>query len=59
MTVKLPTEHRLEFLSLTAGYGSSSESTLVKLLEFSIHGSIMCNVSIVMAIGFDSIGQIT
>ena len=31
MIVKLLTEHHLEFLSLTGGYGSSSESTLVKM----------------------------
>ena len=31
MTVKLLTEHCLEFLSLTWGYTGSSESTLVKM----------------------------
>ena len=31
MTVKLLTEHRLEFLSLKGGYTGSSESTLVKI----------------------------
>ena len=31
MIVKLLTEHHLEFLSLTGGCGSSSESTLVKM----------------------------
>ena len=31
MIVKLLTEHQLEFLSLTGGYGNSSESTLVKM----------------------------
>ena len=31
MSVKLLTEHRLEFLSLTGGYTGSSESTLVKM----------------------------
>ena len=31
MTVKLLTEHRLEFLSLTGGCRGSSESTLVKM----------------------------
>ena len=31
MTVKLPTEHQLEFLSLTGGCTGSSESTLVKM----------------------------
>ena len=31
MTVKLLTEHHLEFLSLKGGYTGSSESTLVKM----------------------------
>ena len=31
MTVKLLTEHHLEFLGLTGGYTDSSESTLVKM----------------------------
>ena len=31
MSVKLLTEHRLEFVSLKVGYTSSSESTLVKM----------------------------
>ena len=31
MIVKLLTEHHLEFLCLTGGCGSSSESTLVKM----------------------------
>ena len=31
MTVKLLTEHHLEFLSLTGGFKGSSESTLVKM----------------------------
>ena len=31
MTVKLLTEHYLEFLSCTGGYTGSSESTLVKI----------------------------
>ena len=31
MTVELLTEHHLEFLSLTGGWASSSESTLVKM----------------------------
>ena len=31
MTVKLLTEHPLEFLSLKGGYAGSSESTLVKM----------------------------
>ena len=31
MTVKLQTEHHLEFLSLKGGYRGSSESTLVKM----------------------------
>ena len=31
MTVKLLTEHHLEFLSLTGGCTGSSESTLVKM----------------------------
>ena len=33
MTVKLLTEHHLEFLSLTGGCTGSSESTLVKILH--------------------------
>ena len=31
MTVKLLTEHHLEFLSLNGGWAGSSESTLVKM----------------------------
>ena len=31
MTVKLPTEHHWEFLSLTGGCRGSSKSTLVKM----------------------------
>ena len=31
MTVKLLTEHHLEFLSLTGGFTGSSESTLIKM----------------------------
>ena len=31
MTVKLLTEHHLEFLSLKGGYPGSAESTLVKM----------------------------
>ena len=31
MTVKLLTEHRLEFLNFKGGYTGSSESTLVKM----------------------------
>ena len=31
MSVKLLTEHRLEFVSLKGGYTGSSESTLVKI----------------------------
>ena len=31
MSVKLLTEHNLEFLSLTGGFTGSSESTLVKM----------------------------
>ena len=34
MTVKLLTEQRLEFLSLTGGCTGSSESTLVKMPHF-------------------------
>ena len=34
MTVKLLTEHHLEFLSLTRGCTGSSESTLVKMPQF-------------------------
>ena len=39
MIVKLLTEKHLEFLSLKGGCIGSSESTLVKLLEISCHGS--------------------
>ena len=42
MSVKLLTEHHLEFLSLTGGCTGSSESTLVKnatLLEIKCHDS--------------------
>ena len=41
MTLKLLTEHHLEFLSLKEGYTGSSESTLVNdatLLEITCHG---------------------
>ena len=31
MTIKLLTEHHLEFLSVTEGYTGSSESTLCKM----------------------------
>ena len=34
MSVKLLTEHNLEFLCLKGGYASSSESTLVKIPHF-------------------------
>ena len=33
ISVKLLTEHHLEFLSLKGGYSGSSESTLVTLLD--------------------------
>ena len=39
MIVKLLTEHHLEFLSLKGCCTGSSESTLVKLLEITCHGS--------------------
>ena len=39
MSIKLLTEHHLEFLSLKGGCTGSSESTLVTLLEISCHGS--------------------
>ena len=39
MTVKLLSEHHLEFLSLKGGCTGSSEYTLVKLLEISRRGS--------------------
>ena len=41
MIVKLLTEHHLEFLSLEGGCTASSESTPVKLLEISCHGSFV------------------
>ena len=43
MTVKLLTEHHLEFLSLKGGCTGSSESTLAKMPHFwKSHGSIIC-----------------
>ena len=42
LSVKLLTEHLLEVLSLKGGCTGSSESTLVKLLEISCHGSFLC-----------------
>ena len=44
MTVRLLTEHHLEFLSLKGGCTVSSESTLVKMSHCrkSRHGSIIC-----------------
>ena len=41
MSVKLLTEHNLEFLSLKGGCTGSSESTLVTLLEIMIHSSFV------------------
>ena len=40
MTVKLLTEHRLEFLGLKGGCTGSSESTLVIMLEIKMSGLI-------------------
>ena len=49
MTVKLLTEHHLEFLSLKGGCTGSTESTLVKLLEITCHGSnVLCLNNIVI-----------
>ena len=48
MTVKLLTEHHLEFLSLKGGCTGSSESTLVKmphLLEIICRGSFLVALS--------------
>ena len=47
MSVKLLTEHRLEFVSLKGGYTGSSESTLVKMshcvaAQFDILASSRC-----------------
>ena len=39
MSVKLLTEHHLEFLSLIGGCTGSYETTLVLLLEITCHGS--------------------
>ena len=39
MIVKLLTEHHLEFVSLKEDCRGLSQSTLVKLLEISCHGS--------------------
>ena len=38
MSVKLLTEHRLEFLNLKGGCTGSSESTHATLLEITCHG---------------------
>ena len=49
MTLKLLTEHHLEFLSLKGGCTGLSESTLVKnatLLEITCHGSLCFNTYI-------------
>ena len=46
MVVKLLTEHHLEYLSLKEGCRCSSESTLVKMLEISCHGSILYKIVI-------------
>ena len=43
MSVKLPTEHHLEFLSLKRGCTSSSEYSLVKMPYFwKSHGRLKC-----------------
>ena len=47
MTIKLLTEHHLEFLSLKGGCTGSSVSTIyqnVKLLEIKCHGSIIIEI---------------
>ena len=44
MSVKLLTEHHLEFLSLKGGCTGSSQCTLVKIL--SCHGSIKMAASV-------------
>ena len=41
MIVKLLTEHLLEVLSLKGGCTGLSESTLVKMLEITCHGSFI------------------
>ena len=40
MSVKLLTEHHLRFLNFKGGCTGSSESTFVKVLEITSHGSI-------------------
>ena len=45
MSVKLLTEHLLEVLSLKGGCTGSSESTLVKLLEITCHGSYLLDAT--------------
>ena len=42
MSVKLLTEHHLEFLCLKGGCIGSSESTIATLLEITCHGSCIC-----------------
>ena len=44
MTVKLLTEHLLEFLSVKGGCTGSSESTLVKIPQITCHGSILSDL---------------
>ena len=51
MSIKLLTEHHLEFLSLKGDYTGSSDSTLVKMLQcwkyyVTAHIDIFCIVSI-------------
>ena len=52
MILKLLTEHHLEFLSLKGGCRGSSETTHVKLLEISCHGSFLYNENVNIRDGF-------
>ena len=59
MTVKLLTEHHLEFLSLTGGCRGSSESTLVKMSNYwkslaAVHfiDGVLCDVIPVVILSF-------
>ena len=54
MSVKVLTEHHLEFLSLKGGCTGSSESTLVKIPLFGnlIHAKIFLLASVVEQAGF-------
>ena len=67
MTVKLLTEHHLEFLSLKGGCTGSSESTLVTMphcwkshvmAHLMMHMEIQCNLSITQCFGSNRMDHI-